>query len=131
MAPKHFHQLECWRLSDALRSEVHAICATAVVTNDRKFCTAFRDAAGSVCRNIAEGFARFHSADIVQFFTYALASLAEVQDGLKECLARQAVDQPKYDALFDLSEHAKATTLKFMRPHEEEVRKRRQSRSRT
>ncbi len=39
------------------------------------FCDSFLDAAGSVCHNIAEGFKRFASAEIVRFFTYSLASL--------------------------------------------------------
>ncbi len=108
-----------------------AICATEVLEPDRRFCDGFRDAAGSVCRNLSEGFARFRSADIVQFFTYALASLAEVQDCLAECLTRQAIDQPRHDRLLDLSEHAKATALKFMRPHAMKLKKHRASAHRT
>jgi four helix bundle protein len=131
MAPKHFRELQCWRLSDELRREVNVICAIWAVERDRRFCEGFRDAAGSVCRNLSEGFARFHSADIVQFFTYALASLAEVQDCLAECLTRQAIDKPRHDRLFDLSEHAKATALNFMRPHAEKLKKHRASARRT
>lgn len=120
-----------WRLADDLRREVNAGCAIGEVERDRRFCQGFRDAAGSVCRNFAEGFDRFRSADIVQFFTYALASLAEVQDCLAECLTRQAIDQPRHDRLFDLSEHAKATALKFMRPHAMKLKRHRASARRT
>jgi four helix bundle protein len=76
-----------------------------------------------VCRNLAEGFTRFHSGEIVQFFTYALASLAEVQDYLSESLVRDALSRARYDQLIDLSEHVKATATNFMRPHQRKPRK--------
>ena len=56
--PRHHSELRCWKLADELRVEVHAICARPVVQGDFRFCNSFRDACGSVCRNIAEGFAR-------------------------------------------------------------------------
>ncbi len=77
--------LQCWQIADALRSEVIAICARQQVSGDFKFCNGFRDAAGSVCRNVSEGFARYKPGEIVQFFRYALASLAELKDYLGEC----------------------------------------------
>ena len=96
-----YHQpedLRCWQLADAVRSEVIAICANKQIAGDFRFCDGFRDAAGSVCRNLAEGFARYESAEIVQFFRYALASLAEVQDYFTECGTRDLIPQPKSPA---------------------------------
>ena len=109
--------LRCWQLADAVRSEVIAICANKQIATDFRFCDGFRDAAGSVCRNIAEGFARYESADIVQFFRYALASLAEVQDYFTECGTRGVVPAAEVARLVDRCEHTRATTLKFMKPH--------------
>ena len=109
--------LRCWQLADAVRTEVIAICANKQVAADFRFCDGFRDAAGSVCRNIAEGFARYESADIVQFFRYALASLAEVQDYFVECGTRGVIAQAELARLLDRCEHTRATTLKFMKPH--------------
>jgi four helix bundle protein len=123
MAPRHFRELQCWQLADELRRDVHAICANSALSADRRFCEGFRDASGSVCRNLAEGFTRFHSGEIVQFFTYALASLAEVQDYLSESLVRDALSRARYDQLIDLSEHVKATATNFMRPHQRKPRK--------
>ena len=118
MTPKHFTELCCWQLADELRREVIAICANDRVRKRRRFCDSFEDAAGSVCRNISEGFSRFESGQIVQFFGYALASLAEVQDHLRECRSREFIDQARFDQLWDLAEHTKATILNFKRPHE-------------
>ena len=88
-----FRELRCWQLADSVRAEVNAICAKAAVAQDFRFCNGFRDAAGSVCHNLGEGFTRYRSGDIVQFFTYALASIAEVQDYLVESCTRGAITQ--------------------------------------
>ena len=83
-----------------------------------------------MCRNIAEGFCRYESGEIVQFFRYALASLAEVQDHLEECRARRFVEDPDFARLWDVSEHAKALSLNFMKPHAGELRRRRENKGR-
>jgi four helix bundle protein len=116
--PKHFQELECWQLADRLRSEVYAICAIEQVAHCWKFCNSFTDAAGSVCRNISEGFARKSSANIVQFFGYALGSIAEVQDHLIECKAQKRITPEHFQRLWDLAEHTKATCINFQKPHQ-------------
>jgi four helix bundle protein len=131
MAIRDPKDLRCWRIADALRSDVIAISAKKEVATDFKFCTGFRDTAGSVCRNISEGFARYESADIVRFFRYALASLAELKDYFNECRKRGLVDDADLANLLDRCEHAKATALNFMKPHERKRHERRSRRSPT
>jgi four helix bundle protein len=63
----------------------------------------------------------------VQFFRYALASLAEVRDYLKECEERGVIDAAELARLVDTCEHTKATATKFMKPH---LKKQRSKRSR-
>jgi four helix bundle protein len=84
---------------------------------DSRFCNSFRDAAGSVCRTIAEGFGRFGSAHIVQFFTYALPSLNEVEDHLEECRIRGLLDPARFSRDWDMAEHIRAMSLNFIKPH--------------
>ena len=115
--------LRCWQLADAVRREVNAICGRQQAASDFRFCNGFRDAAGSVCRNIAEGFARYESPSIVQFFRYALASLVEVQDYLKECCTRGVMDERELARLLDRCEHTKASAIKFMKPHLQRIEK--------
>jgi four helix bundle protein len=130
MSPHKFQDLECWRLADELRTEVHAICRKPSIATDRRFCDNFRDAIGSVCRNIAEGFVRFKSGEIVRFFEYALASLGEVMDALIESHTRGLIDGVDAKRLDDLANHVKATATKFMLPHKRKVEaKARQKRS--
>ena len=118
MPINNFRELRCWQLGNRLRREVVAICAIPRVKAHRRFCDGFTEAAGSVCHNTAEGFARYTSGQISQFFGFALASLAEVQDYLAECRDRGFIDQARFDRLWDLAEHTKATTLAFKRRHD-------------
>jgi len=99
------------------------------VAGDFKFCNSFRNAIGSVCRNITEGFTRGGSCEIVQFFTYSLASLAESQDHLEECRIRSVIDKERFDRDWDLAEHTKATCRNFMKPHEERCHRRQKSKT--
>jgi four helix bundle protein len=117
MPIRDHRDLQCWRLADAVRAEVIAICAKKPLARDFKFCNGFRDAAGSVCHNLAEGFERYESGHIVQFFRYALASLAEVKDYFSECHTRGVINQDQLERLRDRCEHTKATALNFMKPH--------------
>ena len=88
------------------------------VSKHFRFCDGFTEAAGSVCHNISEGFTRFESGPIVQFFTYALSSLEEIEDYLIECRTRKFIDHGRYQKLHDLTEHTRATTLNFMKSHQ-------------
>jgi four helix bundle protein len=124
MPVTHFKHLQCWQLANALRVEVVAICEHPRVVGDADFCNSCRRAMSSVCRNIAEGFGRYESGEIVTFFRYALASLAEVQDHLEECRQRRFIEAAEFDRLWDIAEHTKATAIKFMKPHEARVRRR-------
>jgi four helix bundle protein len=123
---KNPEDLECWRLAHALRAEVVAICSQECARDAYRFCDGFMDAAGSVCRNISEGFARFESAQIVQFFGYALASLREVTDYLQDAALRKYIDTARLEKNLALAEHTKATTLKFRRYHEEKLKRERE-----
>ena len=125
---KRVQDLQCWQLADSLRKQVHAICAQAAVARHRRFCDGFSEAAGSVCRNISEGFGRFDSAPIVQFFGYALGSLAEVEDYLRECVTREFIDEGRFKELSKLAEHTRALTLNFSQYHQKKLRSARRSR---
>ena len=115
------HDLECYQLANELRREVHAICAQEAVARCFRFCEGFSEAAGSVCRNMTEGFDRFESPAIVQFFGYALGSLGEVEDYLRECLTRNFIDQERFQRTMQLAEHARAKTLNFVRYHRKKL----------
>ena len=125
---KTVQDLKCWQLANQLRNEVIAICAQETVRKHLRFCDGFTEAAGSVCRNISEGFGRGGSAAIVQFFDYALGSLAEVDDYLRESLSRSFVDIEHHRSVLELKEHTRATTLNFKKVHQQKVARRAASR---
>ncbi len=126
---KRAEELECWQLANELRTEVVAICSQDKVARHFRFCDGFTEAAGSVCHNIREGFVRYESGPLVQFFTYALASLEEVADYLVECRTRKFIDEACHVRLRDLSEHTRATTINFMRAHQSKLREAKRSSS--
>ena len=97
----------------------------------RRFCDDFAEAAGSVCHNISEGFIRFSSGEIVRFFTYALSSLGEVQDYLQECVTRSFISEEELRRLLDLTEHVKATSINFKKPHAKRVEAQRRNKRRS
>ena len=70
------------------------------------------------------GIVRFESGEIVRFFNYALASLAEVMDAVIECHTRELIDGTETKRLDDLANHIKATTTNFMLPHKRKVENR-------
>jgi four helix bundle protein len=81
---RDFEDLVCWQLSRALVSEVCAETARGPASRDFKFRDQIRDAAASAPRNIAEGFGRFSPADFARFLRYAVASLAETRNHLRD-----------------------------------------------
>jgi four helix bundle protein len=128
MAPNNFRQLQCWQLANALRREVVVFCRRPPVSRDFEFCDSFKEAVGSICRNISEGFIRFTSPEIARFFGYALASLGEVQDHLVESQTKEYINDSDFARLWDLSEHVKATALNFSKPHRERTERKKRSR---
>jgi four helix bundle protein len=100
---KRAEELECWQLADKLRVEVIAICEQPRVARRWRFCDGFTEAAGSIAHNIREGFVRFGSASIVQFFTYALSSIEEVEDYLLESQQRKYIEAGRYSVLLHLA----------------------------
>ena len=107
---KTYRDLDAWRLADELRTGVVAFTANPSVNRDFRFCNGIRDAAGSVCRNLAEGFGRRRPREFAVFVRIALGSLAEVQDQLLDAKHRQYLGEKDYRRLWTLSERTRQTT---------------------
>jgi four helix bundle protein len=77
---RHFSELVIWQLADALRSE------TVKLTNRRIYARNFRlreqtdDAADSICRNIAEGFAADTHGHFASYLRISRRSFNELKD---------------------------------------------------
>jgi four helix bundle protein len=84
---KNFRQMEVWQLAVELRDKVLPLLETGRVKRDFKFCEQLADSVRSPARNIAEGFGRFNPSEILQFVSYARASLDETENHLRDGVA--------------------------------------------
>ena len=81
--------LICWQLADSLRQLIIANTADGTSAGkDFRFTSNLRDAISSVCRNQAEGFAKYLHRPQKPFFKTARSSLAEVKDCIHDGLLR-------------------------------------------
>jgi four helix bundle protein len=84
-----FEDLDAWQVADELRLEMYALTAIGPASRDIKFCSQIRDAASSATRSISEGFGRFYPGDFAHFMDFSIASVMEIQDCLRDGIARK------------------------------------------
>lgn len=80
---RHFSQLVCWQLADALRIETFKITSRSPFKNDFKRRAQIEDAIDSVCRNISEGFGCQSHAEFARYLEISRRSLNELMDCLR------------------------------------------------
>jgi len=88
---RHFTALIIWQLGDELRQQVFALTENRPFASDLKSRSQISDAADSVCRNIAEGFACKTDKEFARFVRIGRRSLNEVQDGFHSALLKRYV----------------------------------------
>jgi four helix bundle protein len=89
MGARRVEELVVWQLAHSVREATYQITATGAAFNDRRFREQIRDAAGSVARNIAEGFGRYRHREFAQFLLISRGSLFETRDCLRDGIARR------------------------------------------
>jgi four helix bundle protein len=77
---RHFSQLVCWQLADALRVETLKLTVKPPFAKDFKFRSQTEDAVDSVCRNIAEGFGCESHAEFARYLEISRRSVNELRD---------------------------------------------------
>jgi four helix bundle protein len=88
---RHFTELIIWQLGDEVRQQVVALTKTRPFAADLKLRSQLDDAADSVCRNIAEGFACKTDKEFARFVRIGRRSLNEVQDCFRSALLKRYV----------------------------------------
>jgi four helix bundle protein len=78
---RHFRELVAWQQAHALRAMVWQ-AVEAAPDMDQRLRSQLTDAAGSICRNIAEGFRRRTHRDFARYLEHATSSLAEAEDAI-------------------------------------------------
>jgi four helix bundle protein len=110
---KDYRDLDAWKLSDAVRNEVHRLVATS------RFAGAFdlRDqllrSAESACANIAEGFARYKPRDFARFVRMAKGSLSETLEHVRSAEQRGIIGQDDAARISDLARRARAVCTRL------------------
>ena len=78
----HFTELIVWRLADALRRETTRLTKRPSYARNFKLREQTDDAADSVCRNIAEGFASDSHGQFASYLRISRRSFNELKDAL-------------------------------------------------
>ena len=100
---KHFEELEIWKMSRILCSEVYNIITKTELKNDYKLKEQINGSSGSVMDNIAEGFERNGNKEFRQFLSISKASCGETESQLYRVLDRNYIDKEKFNELKELT----------------------------
>ena len=108
--------LICWQLADQLRQLIiaHTADGTSGGT-DYRFTSNLRDAISSVCRNQAEGFAKFYHRPQKPYFRTARSSLAEVKDGIRDGQQRGHFTASVAEEMQSLCARASIANLRYLK----------------
>ena len=115
MVATTFEELEVWQLADALRRHVIDITESGPAAADFRFKGQIRDAADSICENIAEGFGRYDHGEFAQFLDIAFASLKEVESKLTGGVHRRYFSQNQRESGLQQARRIHAAMTSLMR----------------
>ena len=96
MGWRSHRDIEAWRLAHDLRRRIVELTKRPNVKRDFVFCDQARRAAGSACRNLAEGFYRHGHPEFARFVNIALGSEGELLDCLDEARLKEYVDADEF-----------------------------------
>jgi len=114
MARRH-QDLICWQLANQLRQVIikHTADGTPAA-KDYRFTSNLREAIASVCRNQAEGFAKYLHKPQKPYFKTARASLAETEDCILDGRQRGHFSEEAADEMNALCRRAIVANLRYL-----------------
>jgi len=81
--------LIAWQLADQVRLEVFKVTQAQALDADHRLRSQIDDAAGSICRHIAEALSADRDLDFARFVRRARASVTDVQDGFNRAVLKK------------------------------------------
>ena len=99
-----FFDFPVWRAARRLQQVIDARSSTGNFRGDWRLRDQTRSAAASVMANIAEGLARRHDRECVQYLFQAKASGAEVQSHLFVALDRGYLGEQDFAEVFEIAD---------------------------
>ena len=116
MGVQRLAELIAWQLAVQMKIEVYRLVQnSAAASRDFKYRDQIFDAAAGVEMTLVEGFVRFRALQIIQFFTYARASLEETKRWLLDGVHRGYFTRADIDGAFFLGIRCDIATLRFIK----------------
>ena len=114
MAERRFQDLIAWQTGDQFKAEVfRLVLGSPAACRDFRFKSQILDAAAGVPKNIVEGFLRFSPREFRRFLDYALGSLGEAEERLKDAIQLGYVAGPDCAAAFKLARRCLTATVRL------------------
>jgi four helix bundle protein len=114
MAQRH-QQLICWQIADELRQLIIRHTGEGTPAGrDYRFTSNLRDAISSVCRNQAEGFAKYRHRPQRPYFNTARSSLKETEDCIRDGELRGHLSADVAKEMNDLCDRASVANLRYL-----------------
>ena len=128
---RRYRDLHAWQLAEAFKTEVHRLIGA---NQTRLISWPYRDqildAASATPKDIAEGFVRFSPGEFARFLNYALASLTEAEDWLKDGVLRKYFTPSEAETGLRLAKRGWNATLRLKHSQIAEMERRKRARSR-
>jgi len=109
-----FEDLECYQLALEVMAKVHVFSKS--LPPDEKFdlYSQIRRSSKSVTANIGEGYGRYHYLDSLRYYSIARGELNETLAHLIDAKVLNYIEQPEFEALYQLIRHTEQALNGFM-----------------
>jgi four helix bundle protein len=108
-------QLDAWKLSDQLRSEIYRLTRLRAFRTAPDLARQVTNAAESACANIAEGFSRYLPNDFARFLRISRGSLSEVVEHLTAGTRRELLTELEIAPALSLARRARGASTRLIR----------------
>lgn len=93
---KHFEDLEIWQLARQLNKDIHPFLQSLNEAKQNELHKQMDRSVGSIMDNIAEGFERDGTRELIQFLSVSKGSSAEARSQLYRALDRSLINEQQF-----------------------------------
>jgi four helix bundle protein len=115
MGAQRHQDLQCWRLANALQTEVYALTARAPAADNQPFCEQIQATARLATHHIANGFACDQIEAFARYLEMARGAIIETTTHVLDARTLGYIDNDELRRLTELSESATTATTAFLR----------------
>ena len=96
---KDFEELEVWKLAREICKDIYKITQYPDLSRNYALVDQMRRSSGSIMDNIAEGFERGGTRELIHFLSIAKGSAGELRSQIVRVLDQQYIEQNEYEFL--------------------------------